>query len=58
MKTSTTHKNKNLLQEIDVKISEMTLIPLACASLVNEILKELLYQKCQIPYPYSCIVKW
>lgn len=31
---------------------ELTLTPFAGASLVNEILKGLLYQKCQIPYPY------
>ncbi|CAG9764912.1 unnamed protein product [Ceutorhynchus assimilis] len=42
------------IQEISVTISEeLTLTPLAGASLVNEIIKGLLYQKCQIPYPYS-----
>ncbi|CAH0550109.1 unnamed protein product [Brassicogethes aeneus] len=38
---------------INVDISEEILTPLACASLVNEILKGLLYQKSQIPYPYT-----
>lgn len=33
-------------------VDELTLTPLAGASLVNEIIKGLLYQKCQIPYPY------
>nr|CAH7720197.1 unnamed protein product [Callosobruchus chinensis] len=38
---------------INLKISELILTPLICASLVGEILKGLLYQKNQIPYPYS-----
>uniref|UniRef100_A0AAR5Q975 HORMA domain-containing protein n=2 Tax=Dendroctonus ponderosae TaxID=77166 RepID=A0AAR5Q975_DENPD len=33
--------------------SELTLTPLGGALLVNEILKGLLYQKCQIPYSYT-----
>lgn len=49
----TTNKSQAAILEIDLKISEITLTPLACASLINEILKGLLYQKCQIPYPYS-----
>lgn len=40
-------------QELSINISdELTLTPLAGASLVNEIIKGLLYQKCQIPFPY------
>ncbi|KAJ8974316.1 hypothetical protein NQ317_010912 [Molorchus minor] len=38
---------------IDVNISDVILTPLTCASIVNEILKGLLYQKSQIPYPYN-----
>ncbi|KAJ8945750.1 hypothetical protein NQ318_012072 [Aromia moschata] len=38
---------------INVKVSEVVLTPLCCASLVNEILKGVLYQKSQIPYPYN-----
>lgn len=38
---------------MDIPITDIVLTPLTCASLVNEILKGLLYQKCQIPYPYT-----
>ncbi|KAG5891761.1 hypothetical protein JTB14_012495 [Gonioctena quinquepunctata] len=38
---------------VNVNISDLILTPLTCASLVNEVLKGLLYQKSQIPYPYS-----
>lgn len=39
---------------IDISIpSDFVLTPLSCAFLINEILKDLLYQKAQIPYPYS-----
>nr|CAI5831157.1 unnamed protein product [Callosobruchus analis] len=38
---------------INLRISELILTPLICASLIGEILKGLLYQKNQIPYPYS-----
>nr|XP_023022274.1 uncharacterized protein LOC111510587 [Leptinotarsa decemlineata] len=38
---------------IDVNVSNLIMTPLTCASLVNEMLKGLLYQKSQIPYPYS-----
>lgn len=41
-------------QELNVSVKdELTLTPLVGASLVNEIFKSVLYQKCQIPYPYS-----
>ncbi|XP_066149086.1 MAD2L1-binding protein [Euwallacea fornicatus] len=40
--------------EFTISISdELTLTPFAGASIVNEILKSLLYQKCQIPFPYN-----
>lgn len=38
---------------INVEITEVVLTPFICASLINEILKGLLYQKNQIPYPYN-----
>lgn len=38
---------------INVEIPEIILTPFACATIINEILKGLLYQKNQIPYPYS-----
>lgn len=38
---------------VNVEISDIVLTPLICASLVNEILKGLIYQKSQIPYPYN-----
>lgn len=38
---------------IDVCITDTVFTPLACASLVNEIIKSLVYQKSQIPYPYN-----
>ncbi|KAJ8925927.1 hypothetical protein NQ315_009779 [Exocentrus adspersus] len=37
---------------INVEISEV-LTPATCAFLINEILQGILYQKCQIPYPYT-----
>ncbi|KAK5647700.1 hypothetical protein RI129_002592 [Pyrocoelia pectoralis] len=43
-------------KEINVNIIQRVLLtPLTCASIVNEIIKCLLYQKSQIPYPYSWI---
>lgn len=41
------------LAQIDVHIQELVFTPLACASLVNEVIKSLVYQKSQIPYPYN-----
>ncbi|XP_044744331.1 uncharacterized protein LOC123306412 [Coccinella septempunctata] len=38
---------------IEVNISDYILTPLSCASLVEQFLKSLLYQKSQIPYPYT-----
>ncbi|XP_030766926.1 uncharacterized protein LOC115890743 [Sitophilus oryzae] len=40
-------------QHVNVNISELTLTPYITASLINEIIKGLIYQKCQIPFPYS-----
>lgn len=37
---------------INVKVSDI-LTPVTCAFVINEILQGLLYQKSQIPYPYS-----
>lgn len=45
--------SKDSQSVINVEIPEVILTPIACATLVNEILKGLLYQKSQIPYPYS-----
>ncbi|KAB0804542.1 hypothetical protein PPYR_01512 [Photinus pyralis] len=52
------NSNKKVLEskdeEINIKVIEQVLLtPLTCASLVNEVLKCLLYQKSQIPYPYN-----
>ncbi|CAH1163472.1 unnamed protein product [Phaedon cochleariae] len=41
----------SLIMKLD--ISDIVLTPLTCASLINEMLKGLQYQKSQIPYPYS-----
>lgn len=52
-------KNKKIKTEdlnmfkLNINVSDILLTPLACSSLVNEILKGILYQKCQIPYPYD-----
>lgn len=54
MKTSRVSQNvKETDYVIDVEVSDLILTPLTCATLVNEILKGLLYQKSQIPYPYN-----
>ncbi|KAF5293265.1 hypothetical protein FQR65_LT11005 [Abscondita terminalis] len=39
--------------EIKVHVTELILTPLACSTIINEVIKYLLYQKSQIPYPYS-----
>lgn len=38
--------------DINVKVSDLPLTPFTCAVLVNEIIKYLIYEKCQIPYTY------
>lgn len=38
--------------DIKVKMSDLPLTPFTCAMLVNEIIKYLIYEKCQIPYTY------
>lgn len=38
---------------IDVNVTNLVLTPLTCASLVSKIVKCLIYQKSQIPYPYE-----
>ncbi|VEN33729.1 unnamed protein product [Callosobruchus maculatus] len=48
-----TPKEGDVPTVINLKISELILTPLICASLIGEILKGLLYQKNQIPYPYN-----
>ncbi|KAK9875487.1 hypothetical protein WA026_007879 [Henosepilachna vigintioctopunctata] len=40
-------------EEIRVNVSDYILTPLSCSYLIHEILKGLIYQKCQIPYPFS-----
>lgn len=37
---------------INVPISDYILTPVSCAVLVSEVMKNLLYQRAQIPYPY------
>lgn len=44
--------NKKNEITIDIKITDV-LTPLTCGLLVNEIIKYLVYQKSQIPYPYN-----
>ncbi|KAL3286200.1 hypothetical protein HHI36_000711 [Cryptolaemus montrouzieri] len=39
--------------QIEVVISDYILTPLSCSSLISEIVKCLIYQKCQIPYSYN-----
>ncbi|XP_072388688.1 uncharacterized protein [Diabrotica undecimpunctata] len=41
------------VSNINVNVTDIVLTPFACASIVNEVLKGVLYQKCQIPYPYN-----
>lgn len=46
-------KKNETCYALNVEISDIVLTPFTCASLVNEILKGLLYKKSQIPYPYN-----
>ncbi|KAK4887619.1 hypothetical protein RN001_003890 [Aquatica leii] len=39
--------------EIKVHVTELILTPLTCSTIINEVIKYLLYQKSQIPYPYN-----
>lgn len=48
-----TSKTGNKTRNIDLEVTDLTFTPFACASLINEIIKTLLYQKTQIPYPYN-----
>ncbi|KRT78324.1 hypothetical protein AMK59_7289, partial [Oryctes borbonicus] len=45
--------NKQNKINIDIKITDIVVTPLTCTSIVNEIIKFLVYQKSQIPYPYN-----
>lgn len=38
---------------IDVDITNLVLTPLTCSSLVSKVIKCLIYEKSQIPYPYE-----
>nr|XP_008195500.1 PREDICTED: uncharacterized protein LOC103313603 [Tribolium castaneum] len=38
---------------INISVGDYILTPASCASLVNEVMKNLLYQRTQIPYPYA-----
>ncbi|KAF5273130.1 hypothetical protein FQA39_LY07620 [Lamprigera yunnana] len=40
-------------KRIDVNVSGVILTPLMCSTIINEIIKCLLYEKSQIPYPYN-----
>lgn len=49
------------LNEINVRIADIVLTPLTCASIIAEILKCAVYQKSQIPYHYNMLkqkVNW
>ncbi|XP_019872988.1 uncharacterized protein LOC109601207 [Aethina tumida] len=50
-----TDSNAKCNQDFDIntEIEESILTPLACATLINEFLKGIVFQKGQIPYPYS-----
>lgn len=51
---SSSHSIKDELRPvINIDISDVILTPVTVSKLVNEIFKHLLYQKNQIPYPYS-----
>ncbi|XP_022907169.1 MAD2L1-binding protein [Onthophagus taurus] len=39
--------------EINLSVNDLVLTPATCALLINEIIKYLVYQKSQIPYPYA-----
>uniref|UniRef100_A0A6P7G8Y4 Uncharacterized protein LOC114335283 n=1 Tax=Diabrotica virgifera virgifera TaxID=50390 RepID=A0A6P7G8Y4_DIAVI len=41
------------LSNINVNVTDIVLTPFSCASIINEVLKGVLYQRCQIPYPYN-----
>lgn len=45
--------NSNKIETLDVKISNLVLTPLTCASIISEILKCLIFEKSLIPYPYN-----
>lgn len=53
LKVNSSQTNKLSAKEINVKVKELVLTPLTCASVINEIIKYLIYQKSQIPYPYN-----
>ncbi|KAJ8940492.1 hypothetical protein NQ314_010706 [Rhamnusium bicolor] len=57
MHLSTNSRDKENVSSQDDSIINVKIVcvltPLTCATLVNEIFKSLLYQKTQIPYPYS-----
>ncbi|XP_056646741.1 uncharacterized protein LOC130451622 [Diorhabda sublineata] len=48
-----TNRDDGNIFKIDANTSDIILTPFSCASIINEIIKGLLYQKCQIPYSYS-----
>lgn len=43
----------NLNKQLNVDLKGTLLTPLACASLISELLKTLIFQTSQIPYPYN-----
>lgn len=45
--------NKQTSKQLNVDLKGTLLTPLACASLINELLKTLIFQKSQIPFPYN-----
>lgn len=49
----TTNEASRTSKNIDIQITDTVFTPLACATLINEIIKSLVYQKSQIPYPYN-----
>lgn len=45
--------DKQSCKQLKVDLKGTVLTPLACTSLINELLKTLIYQKSQIPFPYN-----
>lgn len=45
--------DKQTTTQLDVDLKGTLLTPLACSSLVSELIKNLIFQKSQIPYPYN-----
>lgn len=45
--------DKQTRSQLNINLTGTLLTPVACSSLINELLKTLVFQKSQIPYPYN-----